>query len=106
MKIGDHVKMSAKNSNPQGTDVCAYAGMEGIVTKVFKDNAFSLNCGTCSLIVPMENAFHETIKGIWIELNGVEIFHRPIAVKYVSSIPTLPFNALKPKNWFQKLFNI
>lgn len=75
MKIGDHVTMSDKNLNHTGNDVCAYSGMSGIVTDIWEDGAFALRCESSILIVPMYNARKQRIKGKWIILNGVLVFH-------------------------------
>ena len=78
MKIGDKVKMSSRNENHLGNDTCAYAGMEGVVDKVYEDGAFTLNCGTAWLIVPMNDAWKNPLRGVWIYLNGRHIFHERI----------------------------
>lgn len=78
MKIGDIVKMSDRNTNHLGNDVCAYAGMKGIVTYISDDGAFCLDCGTSTLVVPMNNAYKQKIKGIWIWVNDNLIFYKPI----------------------------
>jgi hypothetical protein len=76
MKIGDNVKMSERNPNHLGNSVDAYAGMEGIVTNIYEDGAFVLNCGSSILVVPMNNAYKQPKKGLWIWLNGEHVFHR------------------------------
>lgn len=91
MKIGDKVKMSERNQNHLGNGVDAYAGMEGIVTDIHDDGAFCLNCGNCILVVPMNNAFKQPQKGVWIWLNGEHIFHKRIDTKPTRS----------SKKWFQ-----
>jgi hypothetical protein len=68
MKKGDRVKMSEKNQN-------AYDGMEGIVTYVFEDNGFVLDCKTSTLVVPMRN-YWGRIKGVWVYLNDKLIYHK------------------------------
>jgi hypothetical protein len=78
MKVGDNVVMSYQNQNHIGNGVCAYAGMSGVVTDVYDDGAFSLNCGNCILVVPMNNAYKQPLKGVWIYLNGEHIFHKRI----------------------------
>lgn len=76
MKIGDKVKISKKNPNHLGHGVCAYAGKEGIVSDIYEDNSFILDCGNSTLVVPMNNwEFKPQKKGIWIWLNGVHLFH-------------------------------
>ena len=74
MKIGDKVKMSRSNPNHLGYGICAYAGMEGIVTDIYDDGAFSLDCGKNTLTVPMDKAYD----GLWIWLNGEHVFHKRI----------------------------
>jgi len=81
MKIGDTVKMSDRNLNHTKTDVCAYAGMEGIVTQINDDGSFALYCKTAILVVPMNDAFKQPIKGVWIWLNGELIFHKGLNYK-------------------------
>jgi hypothetical protein len=76
MKKGDKVRMSERNQNPFGNGVSAYAGMEGIVTDVYEDGGFTLDCGTSILVVPMRDAFKQPKKGVWIHLNGELIFHK------------------------------
>lgn len=78
MKIGDKVKMSDYNLNHLGNDVCAYAGMEGVVTDIFDDGGFALDCGSSILVVPMRDAWKLPVKGVWIWLNGEHIFHKRI----------------------------
>lgn len=90
MKVGDTVVISNKNKNHLGNDVCAYAGMKGIVTDVWDDNSFCLNCQTSILVVPMRNAFKEKRKGVWVELNGTLVFHK--------SKDAIPKSS--PKKWF------
>ncbi len=77
MKIGDTVKMSKKNRNHLGYNVSAYAGMTGVVTAVWEDNAFVLDCGTSILVVPMQNAWKHYIDGVWVYLNNVLIQIKP-----------------------------
>lgn len=91
MKIGDKVKMSDRNLNHLGNGVCAYSGMEGIVTDIWEDNAFALRCETSILVVPMRNAFKNRIRGVWIWLNGELVFHK--------SKPAIPTTS--PKKWYQ-----
>lgn len=91
MKIGDTVKMSNKNPNHLGNGVDAYAGMKGIVTDIYDDGAFALNCGNCILVVPMNNAFKEAKKGVWVWLNGEHLFHKRIDTKAERN----------PKKWFK-----
>jgi len=93
MKIGDKVVMSARNLNHTKTDPCAYAGMKGIVTDIYEDNAFCLDCGTCTLVVPMNNAYKKPIPGVWIILNGMHVFHERKKVVYPVS--------KSPKKWFK-----
>lgn len=88
MKIGDRVKMSDRNL---GNGIYAYAGMEGVVTDIYDDGAFSLDCGNCILVVPMNTAFKQPKNGVWIWLNGRHIFHRRIDTKPCKN----------PKKWFQ-----
>jgi len=102
MKIGDKVKMSERNPNHLENGVDAYAGMEGIVTDIYDDGAFSLNCGNSILVVPMNNAFKQQKKGVWIWLNGKHIFHKRIDTKperspkkMVSMVYTTKFNEMK-----------
>lgn len=92
MKIGDKVKMSKRNTNHLGRGVDAYAGMEGVVTDVYDDGAFVLNCGSSILIVSMNYAFKKPKKGVWVYLNGEHIFHKRKAKR-------------NPKKWFQWLFH-
>jgi dissimilatory sulfite reductase (desulfoviridin) alpha/beta subunit len=92
MKIGDKVKISDRNRNHLDSGVDAYAGMEGVVTNIYDDNAFCLDCGDCTLAVPMNNAFKQRIEGIWIWLNGELIFHR--SKKLINS------NVKPTKKWF------
>ena len=72
---GDRVKMSEKNQN-------AYDGTEGIVTDVFQDGGFALDCGTSVLVVPMRN-YWGRLKGVWLYLNDKLIYHesKPEKVK-------------------------
>ena len=91
MKIGDKVKMSAKKLNHLGNDVSAYSGMEGVVTDIYDDGAFALNCGNAILVVSMNNAFKKPQKGIWLWLNGQHIFHKRIDKNITQSF----------KKWFQ-----
>lgn len=89
MQVGDIVKMSDKNPNHLGNDVDAYAGMVGIVTDVWEDGAFALDCKTSILVVPMNDAFKNPKKGLWIWLNGKHIFYKR--------------KKEKKQNWLQKL---
>jgi len=91
MKTGDKIKMSGNNLNHLGNDVCAYAGMEGVVTHIYDDGAFILDCGTSILVVPMNDAFKQPKEGVWVWLNGEHIFHKRINTKPTRS----------PKKWFQ-----
>jgi hypothetical protein len=68
MKKGDKVKMSYKNQT-------AYDGMEGLVTDIFPDNGFALDCGGSILVVPMRN-YWERLKGVWIYLNDELVYHK------------------------------
>jgi hypothetical protein len=68
MKKGDKVKMSYKNQN-------AYDGMEGLVTDIFQDNSFALDCGTSILVVPMRN-YWRRLEGVWIYLNNELIYYK------------------------------
>lgn len=97
IKIGDTITMSNKNKNHLGNDVCAYSGMKGTVDTVSNDGGFILNCGTSMLIVSMYNAYGNLIKGVWLIVNGVEVYHTPTKVK-----PTKPVKA--KKKWYQYLF--
>lgn len=85
MKIGDKVKMSDRNPNHLGYGVDAYAGMEGVVTDVYEDGAFILDCGNCTLVAPMNNAYKQPKKGYWVWLNGELIFHKRINAKIETS---------------------
>jgi hypothetical protein len=68
MKKGDKVKMSNKNHT-------AYDNMEGIVTDVYEDNGFVIDCTTSTLVVPMRN-YWGRLKGVWIYLNDKLIYHK------------------------------
>jgi hypothetical protein len=68
MEKGDKVKMSEKNQN-------AYDGMEGLVTDIFQDGGFALDCGGSILVVPMRN-YWERLKGVWIYLNDELVYHK------------------------------
>jgi hypothetical protein len=81
MKKGDHVKISNKNRNHLGYDVCAYANMEGIVSDLWPDGGFSLDCGTAWLVIPMKTRSGYRSEGIWIYLNGDLILHKPTEIK-------------------------
>jgi len=89
MKIGDKVKMSDKNLNHLENDVCAYAGMEGIVTDIWDDNSFSIRCENSSLTVTMQNTYRKKT-GVWIYLNGKLTWHKRIDKKPTTS----------PKKWY------
>lgn len=78
MKKGDKVKMSKRNPNHLGFGVDAYADMEGIVSDIYEDGAFALDCGSSILIVTMNDNFKKPLKGVWIWLNGEEVFHKRI----------------------------
>jgi hypothetical protein len=95
MKVGDLVKMSDRNPNHLRNGVCAYAGMEGIVTDIWEDGAFSIDCATSILVVPMRDSFKQPIKGVWIHLNGKLIFHERVHVKSTSN----------PKKWYRCLLD-
>lgn len=97
MKIGDKVKMSERNPNHLGNGVDAYAGMEGLVTDVYDNGEFVLNCGSSILVVPMYNARKQPKKGVWIWLNGEHIFHKRIDTKPTRN-PKNGFNGLYHKN--------
>ena len=94
MKIGDTVKMSAKNLNHLENDVCAYAGMKGVVTDIYDDGAFALKCETSILVVPMRDAWKNKLPGVWIWLNGEHIFHK-----------NLEYYKPLSKSWFSRLLN-
>jgi hypothetical protein len=65
--------------------------MKGIVTDVWEDNAFCINCGTSILVVPM--VIYGVPKTYWIWLNGKLIKHDGIKQKF-----NLPNNkSVKPK---------
>ena len=68
MEKGDKVKMSEKNQN-------AYDGMEGLVTDIFQDGGFALDCGISILVVPMRNYWGK-VKGVWIYLNNELVYHK------------------------------
>jgi hypothetical protein len=91
MKIGDKVKMSNRNLNHLGNGTDAYAGMQGVVSDIYDDGSFMLDCGNYTITVPMNTAFHIKKSGYWIWLNGKHIFHKCIDVKPTRS----------PKKWFQ-----
>ena len=98
MKIGDTVEMSNRNTNHLGYGECAYSGMKGEVKDIWDDGAFSIFTGNSWLIVPMNNAkatfpcvFKRPIKGVWVWIDGKEIFHKRIDTK-----PTI-----SPKKWYQ-----
>lgn len=97
MTIGDKIKMSDKNSNHLNNDVCAYAGMEGVVTEVYNDGSFVLNCGNCILVVPMWDAFKQPKEGVWIWLNGHHVFHKRIDNQTTR-------NRSKLRRFFNKIF--
>jgi hypothetical protein len=65
---GDRVKISEKNQN-------AYDGMEGIVTDIFQDGGFTLDCGNSVLVVPMRNYWGK-LKGVWIYLNDKLVYYK------------------------------
>jgi len=91
MKIGDTVTISNRNANHLENSVCAYSGMKGEVKDIWEDGAFSIFTGNSFLILPMRNAFKKPIDGIWIWLNGKEVFHKRIDIKPATS----------PKKWYQ-----
>jgi hypothetical protein len=68
MNIGDEVIVSDKNPNHLGFGVCAYAGMKGKVIEIWEDNAFALDCGGSTLVVPM--VIYGSPKNYWIWING------------------------------------
>jgi hypothetical protein len=68
MKKGDLVKMSSKNQT-------AYDGMEGLVTDIFQDGGFAIDCGTSILVVPMRD-YWSRLKGVWIYLNNELIYYK------------------------------
>ena len=90
MKIGDKVKMSDWNKSSNG-DINAYNGMKCIVTDIYDDGAFALNCGNSILVVPMQNPFGP-VKGVWIWLNNKHIFHKRID------------NKVKKLKWYERIF--
>lgn len=71
MKKGDTVRISTKNKNHLGYGVSAYAKMEGVVSEIWEDNSFCIECETSVLVVPLQCK-----RGIWIWLNGKFIFHK------------------------------
>lgn len=89
MEVGDKVKMSERNPNHLGYGVDAYSGMEGVVTDIYEDGAFALDCGSSILVVPMNNLFKKPKKGVWIWLNGEHIFHKRIDNKPKTSLKKL-----------------
>ena len=91
MKIGDKVRMSERNPNHLGYGVDAYAGMEGVVTDIYDNGSFVLNCENCILVVPMNDAFKNPKEGVWVWLNGKHIFHKRIETRPIRN----------PKKWFQ-----
>lgn len=91
MKVGDNVKMSDRNKNHLENGVCAYSGMEGIITYVDKEGSFCLDCRSSHLVVPMHDAYGSPKRGVWIYLNGKLQFHRRIEK------PTI-----KSPKWFHK----
>ena len=93
MKIGDKVKMSNKNLNHLGYDVCAYAGMEGVVSDVYDDGSFVIDCGNSTLVVPMNNSLKQPNEGVFIWLNDRLIFHKRIDTRQKRN----------PKKWFKCL---
>ena len=76
MKIGDTVVMSSRNLNHLGNSVNAYAGMKGVVTDIYENGSFALNCTNSILVVPMCDAYGQPKKGVWVWLNGEHIFHK------------------------------
>lgn len=98
MKIGDKVIISDRNPNHLGYGVSAYAGMEGIVSDIYDDNGFCLECNSSVLIVPMRNAYKQLKEGIWIWLNGELVFYK----SKKTNVQKMPLNEVV-KNWFQKL---
>jgi hypothetical protein len=87
MKTGDTVVMSTYNYNHLHNAVCAYAGMKGMVTDVYDDGAFALDCGSSILVVPMRNAYKQPRGGVWIWLNGKHIFHKRIKTEIEKESP-------------------
>jgi len=79
IKVGDNVKMSDRNYNHLGNDVCAYSGMEGIVDYVGDDNSFSIFTGNSILVVPL--VIYGKPIGVWIWLNGELIYLKGIKQK-------------------------
>ena len=98
MKIGDEVIVSDKNPNHLCYGVCAYAGMKGIVTDVWEDNAFCINCGTSILVVPM--VIYGVPKTYWIWLNGELVKHKGIKQK------NLVITKNKTKSFWSKIISI
>lgn len=85
MRIGDKVRMSEHNPNHLGNGVSAYAGMEGVVSDIYDDGAFVLDCGSSILVVQMNDSWKQPKKGVWIWLNGEHIFHQRINTKPIQT---------------------
>ena len=90
MEIGDKVCMSDRNKNHLGNGVDAYARMEGVVTDIWDDNGFALDCGTSVLVVPLNRW-----PGVWIWLNNELIYHRRIKA-------SIPKSNKKWYHWFTR----
>jgi hypothetical protein len=82
MKIGDEIVISDRNPNHLGYGVSGYARMKGILTEIWDDNGFAIDCGGCSLVVPM--VIYGKPKIYWIWVNGELKKHR--GIKYSTNI--------------------
>lgn len=89
MKLGDTVKMSEKNLNHLGNDVCAFAGYQGKVVQIWEDGAFCIDNGSSELVVGMNKSNKRPKKGVWVYINGVHTFHKRIAQENEETISVL-----------------
>lgn len=70
---GDIVTYAHRNTHSSG-EPTAYGGITGVVSNLGEDNSFSIVGQNCILAVPMRDAWKRRLKGVWLTINGNDVF--------------------------------
>jgi hypothetical protein len=67
------VTYANRNIHSNG-DKTAYGGITGVVSNLSDDNSFVINAENCILVVPMRNAWKQRLKGVWLTIEGKDVW--------------------------------
>ena len=97
LQNGMIVTYANRNTHSSGNPT-AYGGITGVVSNLSDDNSFVINAENCILIVPMRNAWKQRLKGVWLTIEGKDVWIK-------SKEPAWEKNQRIENSWVNKIAN-